>query len=373
MITKMGEMPFDFKSHAVASPPESWTRIEHNEREFIRSCRDHTDGVVVAARFASLATDALHAEVPFLIDLETYRLPFLNGPEDESFGRDAKTTLARSVPIPVTSSALEQDLVLERLVSASIALQTGARMTFAPDFMFESLDDPLLTANLRSIALAQRLQRRQQVAAWIHVTLDTMTTGTLEYAAERYVAALPRGSTVVLTVSDLQAGLGVTELEMYFSALAAFDSAGLRVIVDRASMVSVAAVATYAGGCMLGTRLYRTAPASPAWTSELNPRIPLGYFDGRNGRRLSLRVARERCARGTLTACAQRGGCNALNSKVRPLDIRLHNAHDVRNACVRARELGAPALVRLWRRGKLKHLRTWAQALDRASARREQA
>ena len=88
----------------------AWTRVEVNERRFVEACADHTDGVVIAHRFdtpplpgspdaalgktgSELKTAALRSRVPFLVELETWRLPYLQDHDDDSFGRDARTAV----------------------------------------------------------------------------------------------------------------------------------------------------------------------------------------------------------------------------------------------------------------------------------------
>ena len=260
------------------------------------------------------------------------------------------------------------------MVRAAIAAQVGATLTFAPDFQIKSIDDPWLEVNLRCLRLTLALARGRRVAAWIHVTLETMLSGALPAIAARYAEELPSGSSVVLTVSDLRSDLAADQLAAYFRALAALRSAGFQLVVDRASDVSIAAVASYADGCMLGTRLYRTAPPSPIFASEINPKIPLAYYVGHQGRRVRRDVANRRHRAGGLRACAH-PGCRAVSATRRKDNVlvRLHNAHEIRNEIRRARHLGIDLLIASWRDAPLKHLRTWAQALEEANARRDEA
>ena len=350
---------------------------------FVRQCHAHTDGIVIAERFdaappagatssRTLKAEALQNRVPFLIELATHRLPFVNGHDDVTLRSDAHTLTAGSVSLPLRPADLATDVAAQPLVRAAIRAQTGAARIFAPDFQIAAADDPSLAVNLRCLQLTSVLVGSRPVAAWIRVSLEAMLDGILPYVAERYSSVLPPGAMVVLTVSDLRAALPVDELMVYFLALKAFDAVGLPVVVDRASEVSIAAVTTFATGCMLGTRLYRTAPASPLWTSELNPRIPVSYFEARKGRRLNLDRARAMHTRGNVTRCVH-GGCAALQTRSTKLEVRLHSAHDLRAEIRRGRALGAPALVRVWRQSNLKHLQRWAQALDLASAISEEA
>lgn len=324
-------------------------------------------------RHGSLKAAALSARMPYWIDLETWRLPYLADHEDTSFGSDAQTAVAQAVPLPLRPELLAHDQACQGLVRAGITAQVGAEVTFAPNFQFVSIEDPWLDINLRCLRLTRALAGDRPVGAWLHVTLDTMLSGVLPFAAERYARELPVGALVVLTVSDLRPTLSPEDLAIYFRALAGFDAVGLRVIVDRASEVSIPAVAMHAAGCMLGTRLYRTAPSSPIYTNDFNPRIPLGYFVGHQARRVNRDVARERHAHGSLQSCVH-PGCQAVRATEKEnIELRLHNAHELRHETRRARRLGASGLKATWRDASLKHLRGLAQAIELAEAKSMEA
>ncbi len=145
-------------------------------------------------------------------------------------------------------------------------------------------------------------------------------------------------------------------------------------IADRAGDASIPAVATFADGCILGTRIYRTAPPTPHFTSDFNPRVRLAYFVGAQGRRVRRDLAKARHAAGRLPDCVH-PGCEVVRSTgaTENIRLRLHSAHELRHAIQRARRLGLPALLAEWRDAKLKHLRCWAQAIELVSANREEA
>ena len=349
--------------------------MEFNEHNVAAEGAGHTDGIVIALRFESqLKSATLAARMPFLVDLETWRLPFLSGRGDTTFKRDAATVTAQTVPLPLSAADLDDDGRLLQLVRAGITAQVGAEIIFAPDFQIQSLEDPWLAVNLRAIRMTRSLAGTHQIGAWIHVTLDTMLSGLLPFLSDRYAKVLPVGSNLVLTVSDLNSTRTPGELAVYLQGLESFASAGLKVIVDRAGDVSIPAVATFADGCILGTRIYRTAPPTPNFTSDFNPRIPLGYFVGIQGRRVRRALARERHASGRLEDCSH-SGCDVIqrSGSKHNLQLRLHSAHELRHAVRRARLLGLPALLDEWREAKLKHLRCWAQAIELVSALREEA
>ncbi len=202
-------------SAATAMVPECWTRLELSEQRFVEEGAEHTDGVVIALRFdppSSLKSEALAARLPFLIDLETWRLPYLSGHGDKAFRRDAATIVAQAVPLPLTAASLSDDESLLQLVRAGITAQAGAEVTFAPDFQFQGMTDPWLEVNLRAVAMTRALAGARPLGAWVHVTLETMLSGVLPFLAARYAALLPAGSRVVLTVSDLQPTLTPEEL-----------------------------------------------------------------------------------------------------------------------------------------------------------------
>jgi hypothetical protein len=371
----------------AAKPPECWTRLEFSEHRFVEQCAGHTDGVVIPLGFdttsqpgaapvlrSRLKAAALASRTPFLIDLDTWRLPYLTGRDDRTLERDAATVMAQAVSLPLTPKALHEAQTLLSLVRTGMTAQVGAGRMFAPDFQFESLDDPWLDVNLRALVMARTLAGATPVGAWIHVTLETMLSGTLALVAERYAARLPAGATVALTVSDMRPILTPDELATYFRALEAFRGAGLRVIVDRAGDATIPAAGLFADGCILGTRLYRTAPPTPHFTSEYNPRVKLKYFVGLQGRRVPRDLASKRHAAGRLADC-EHPGCEAVGATASKgnIPVRLHSAHELRAAVRRAHLLGQAALLAEWRDAKLAHLRCWAQAIALASERSEEA
>lgn len=200
-----------------------------------------------------------------------------------------------------------------------------------------------------------------------------MLSGILPVVAEIYRRDLPAGTILALTVSDIQPTLPPEALATYFAALEAFESLGFKVIVDRASDVSIPAVGAFVSGCILGNRIYRSAPASPIFTNSYNPKIRLKYFDGERVRMVPRELARERFERGVLDC--KRSNCDATTAtrRSRLYELRFHAAHGLRDAVRDARDLGAKGLRRKWRDAKQKHLRSLAQALEMAEARREEA
>lgn len=357
------------------------TRLEHNEHRFIEDCDGDADGVVINLRFDSppkhgrLKKAALGKRLPFVIDIETWRLPFIPSSEDESFDSDLRTPLAAAVPLPLTPDAFDDASALERFVRLAVQVQVGALYTFAPYFLVTSLEDPWIDVNLRSLEKLKRLAPRQPLAAWVYVDFEGMTQGLVPYLAERYRRVLPPGSVIVLTVSDMRAEeRSAQEIANYLEAIQAFRANGLHVIADRASEISVAAVAGGAGGCMLGNRIYRTAPASPIWNNPYNPAIRLRFFDGEGVRKVDRDLAKARGARGKLGCRYSPQGCEAIRAgRKRNMLVRLHASHEMRDAICRAERLGADGLRGVWSEARLKKLREYAQALALAEVRSQEA
>lgn len=357
------------------------TRLEHNEHKFIERCDGDTDGVVINLRFDSppkhgrLKRAAIEKRLPFLIDIETWRLPFLTGPEDEEFLGDIETPIGNATPLPLRPESLKDSAVLARLVRAAAQVQVGALYTFAPYFLVASLDDPWLEVNLLALAEMGRIAPRQPLAAWLYVDFEAMSKGLVPHLAERYRRELPVGSVIVLTVSDIRAGERTPEeIATYLRAIDSLRVSGLHVIADRASEISVAAVAGGAAGCMLGNRIYRTAPASPIWDNPFNPAIKLRYFDGERVRKVDRETAKARGKRGKLGCRHAPQDCGAINADKRHnVLVRLHASHEMRDALRRAERLGRVGLQRLWGEASLKQLREFAQALALAEARSQEA
>lgn len=333
--------------------------------------------MVIPLRFGAkcqqLKAAALAKRIQLLIDLETWRLPFLDNDQDKSFGSDVETAIAQVVPLPLTSEKLRDDPALQPLVRAAITAQVGAADTFAPDFQIESLDSEWLEVNLRSLRMTRALAGGREVSAWIHTTLEAVGAGILPHLAEIYARELPAGSTVVLTVSELRTDEIPSRLvASYLSGVHAFRSHGLSVVVDRASELSIPAAAVGAAGCLLGTRAYRVAASSPRPQKHFSsPRLK--YFVGSQARLVKRDDARKRFAKGKLPPCAN-PHCQAIQAgESEPVKVRLHNAHEQRDAVRRASECGLSALIDEWKDAPLKHLREWAEALQEFNSMRKEA
>lgn len=362
------------------SEPLFLTRLEYNEHKFIERCDGDTDGVVINLRFDSsrdsrLKRAAIEKRLPFVLDIETWRLPFLIGPKDEAFRGDIETPIGAATPLPLRPESLMDPAVLTGLVRAAAQVQVGALYTFAPYFLVTDLDDPWLKVNLLALAEMRRIAPRQPLAAWLYVDFEAMSNGLVPHLAGRYRRELPAGSVIVLTVSDIRAGERTPEeIATYLRAIASLRNSGLHVIADRASEISVAAVAGGAAGCMLGNRIYRTAPASPIWNNPFNPAIRLRYFDGERVRKVDREKARARGKRGKLGCRYAPQNCDAINAGRRGnVLVRLHASHEMRDTLRRADRLGGAGLQRLWREATLKQLREFAQALALAEARSQEA
>jgi len=363
------------------SSPISLTRVETNEAPFIARCADHTDGVVINLRFdtppkhETLKRAALRARLQFLIDLESWRLPYLKGPEDKSFGSDAQTVLAKAASLPLDPTFFSDPGLADGFLRAAITAQVGASLSFAPDFQFRSLEDPWFGVNLQCIKRMRTLAPRMPIAAWVHVTLETMLSGVLPFVAERYARELPIGTSLALTVSDMNLERSPEEIATYLSAGEAFAAHGLRVLCDRSGEVAIAAAcAGFASGVMIGNRIYRSAPPSPKYDSPYNPAIRLAYFDGARARRVRRETARRRGENGKLGCRVSGDACKAIEAQDdENIELRLHAAHEMRESLRRAHALGARKLGSQWREADQKHLRGLAQALELAEARSQEA
>jgi hypothetical protein len=363
------------------SEPLFLTRLGHEEHKFIEHCDGDTDGVVINLRFDAatgrgrLKRTAIEKRLPFVIDIETWRLPFLNGPEDEAFRGDIETPVGAATPLPLRPEELKDAAVLAKLVRAAAQVQAGALYCFAPYFLVSSLKDPWLEINLHALAELRRIAPRQPLAAWVYVGFEAMMEGLVPHLAERYGRELPTGSTVVLTVSDIRnEDRSPEEIATYLRGIESFAENGLHVIADRASEIAITAVVSGAVGCMLGNRLYRTAPSDPRWRSPYNPRIKLRYFDGERVRRVRRDLAKARGKRGKLGCRYAPKDCDAINADDdHKFEVALHASHEMRDAVRRADRVGAAVLRREWGSAPQKPLRVFAQALALAEARSEEA
>lgn len=371
-------------------PPSSWTRVDSDEVRFVERCSDQTDGVVISVRLdvppaegsveaaagltgSELKHAAQQAGVRYLIDLETWRLLYVDPADRDS--RDLRTPTGRSVALPLTAQALSapDDDALPRLVRASIAAQAGAEAIFAPDFPFTSVDDPFLRINLRAIELTFERVRGRPVAARINVPRVALENGALRLAVERYCAVLGPSAIVLLTVGELR-DLPVSTQARFFEIVRTFKEAGLHLLVDRAGDLTVPAVAAGAAGAVLGNRYFRTAQDPTTLDPKHRRGVSLMYFSGRAGQRVPLKKAREQRARGSkvLPACPDMK-CTALRHDAGSLAVRFHNAHALRRELWRVHEMGLEQMIRIWRGASLKHQREWAQAFDETNAASEEA
>lgn len=159
--------------HDLAVAPLCLTRVELSEDRFIAEASGDTDGVVIAHRFDTppkyghLKRETLKARMPFLIDVETWRLPYLKDSEDRSFGSDVDTAVAGSVPLPLDPTILLDPGRSEPLVRTAVVAQSGAEVIFAPDFQFVALDDPAFRVNRACLRQLRELAPRESLGAWI--------------------------------------------------------------------------------------------------------------------------------------------------------------------------------------------------------------
>jgi hypothetical protein len=277
--------------------------------------------------------------------------------------------------LPLDPSFFADPSRTDGFLRAAITAQVGAALSFAPDFQFRSLDDPWFQANLSCIERMRALAPRESIAVWVHVTLETMLSGFLPFVAERYARELPPGTPLAFTVSDINSERSPEEIGSYLSAVEAFAASGFRVLCDRASEIAiVAACAGFVSGCMIGNRIYRSAPPSPSFDSPYNPAIRLKYFDGARARRVPRETARKRGEKNTLGCRVAGKDCKAIEvDDDENIELRLHAAHEMRESLRRARALGSERLRAQWREANLKHLRGFAQALELAEARSQEA
>jgi hypothetical protein len=368
-----------------AVPPLSLVRVEHHERKSLRHITDHADGIVIPARFDApywpkegvaqdelpgmppsgmeLKAEALSQRVPYLLDPETWRLTSLQSLEDRSLNRTARTLCARAVPLPVTPGDLGSDEQVIPLVQATIRMQNGARWMIAPYFKFANCRDRWLDLNLRCLRTMKTFLGDRPFCAWVYVPLSFVNSGDAALTAQRYAGVLPRGATVFLTVCDLDARLSADIVAAYLRTVLAFKAAGLEVVTDRASEISVLAAALGARGGILGTRVYRTAGESPEWTNEFHPKIKMRYLVAGRLDRLPMADARRRTTRGSIPVCRD-ADCRTLRPGADRVTTRLHNAHTFTLELAHAVNVGPAVLAAEWRAFGLKRLVAWAQALE---------
>jgi hypothetical protein len=379
-------------SFPAAEAPFSLVRVEHTELKLLRHIAGHAHGIVIAARFDAphwpkhddgqdelpemppggmeLKAETLAQRVTHVLDPEPWRLPYLKSLDDRSLGRTARTLCAGAVPLPVTPDDLDTDEKVVPLVRATVRMQDGARWLVAPYFKFADSEDRWLNVNIRCLQVMKVIVGDRPFCAWIYVPLSFVTDVAL--IARRYAEVLPSGATVFLTVCDLQPDLPVDDVSAYLRTILAFKDAGIEVVTDRASELSVLAVAVGARGAILGVRAYRTASESPMWAHEYHPRITLRHLVPGRLDRIPLADAPRRTKRGSIPQC-RHANCRVLEPGADPLMTRLHNAHTLTLAVAHATGVDRAALIAEWRAFSLKHLATWAQALEEVMERRAEA
>lgn len=370
--------------------PRYLIRLEHNETGFARRAVGHAGGFVIPGRFdaphwpdspsarrgqhgSELKQAVLDARPErLLIDPETWLLPWLTSPEDASLGRAARMAPAQEVPLPLRPGHLRRDRDLRaEFVRAAARSQSDADWPIAPYFLFDSSESEWLDVSLDCIETMRALVGDGVFGAAMYVPLHAVADGTLLVAAERYAAALPRGAPLVLTVCDLRPELDADTLAAYLRSVEALSRRGLEVIVDRPSDFAPATIPFGARAVVLGTRLYRTASASPRWEHDFNPKIATRYLVAGQARRLQVERARRLAAAGRIPRCAVRS-CRALD-RGSPGDLRIHAAHEMEGALAHAALVGAAALAREWRATRLVRMARWAHAIEEVSRRSEEA
>jgi hypothetical protein len=376
---------------SIGTPPRLLVRLEHNELNFARAAAEHCDAVVLAAAFdapywpdsgesakgktgSELKATVLGARVPYRIDLETWKLLELRHHEDRELGRFALTACAQAVALPVTPATFADDDALRALVTAAVRTQAGAELTYAPDFPIGAIADPWGAVNIRALRLTAQLLGRPP-AAWIHLTPDALAAGVLPYLAERYRAVLGPGAHVTLSVATLNSDAAPELLLAFAAGVGALRAAGLQIDLDRPAELGVLGAALGTRGVILGNRVYRTMPPTGLWTTEINPKIRVRYYDARRHQLVPRNKVPGRRANGRRNAipyCPVER-CVAHRLSEPKLAVRCHNAHAYRADLARAGAIGPSALVSELRRLGLARYTRWADALDAAIRRIEEA
>lgn len=378
------------RSGASLNPPRHFVRVEHDEVSTIAGIAAHAAGVVIGARFDAphwnrgsgeqlalpgtpaagfeLRYEVERLNVPYLFDLEPWRLLELSSHLDATLGRTARTHIASAVDLPLTVRSVSNPVMFDALIRAAIESQAGAAMTFAPYFTVSSIEDPWLAINLRALRATLELLPIGDVGAWLRIDRQFAVTRMAAHLARQYAAIMkPRSSTVVLTVTDMGIAMKrVDVLSAYLRLVRSFADAGLHVIVDGVGEFSPVPVAMGATGSIAGTRAYRTSPLRARHDGTPRNQAKLKYVVPERLQRLSLQDARRRTASGNLPRCP-REDCRALLCDGESSDLRHHNAHLLADAAERAQQLGPLGLAAWLSTFKLAEPNAWAQALIEAS------
>jgi hypothetical protein len=369
--------------------PRHYIRLEYNELPTLADVGQHADGVIICAQFDAphwdgpdgpqlalpgaplrgfeLRHEVERLSIPYFLEIETWRLPELEGDDDNELKRTARTHIAKSIDLPVTHAKLGNPAEVDALCRAAIESQANTEQIIAPYFTVCSHTDPWLDASLRCLRATLELLPDQQVAAWVRLHREFALNGAAELLAKRYSAGFGgRCTTLVLTVVEMNEVMQDEEaLAGYLRLVGAFIAEGFDVIVDGVGEFSPVAHAMGASGSISGTRIYRSSRLNARHDGGHRRSAHLKYLVPGRLERMPVVDARRRSQAGSIPPCGHTG-CRALHADATEADVRRHNAHLLADEGRQAYRLGPGRFAERLRREGLTQSRRWAQALEDA-------
>jgi hypothetical protein len=363
---------------APGGPASFLLRPEHNEARFLLAHARELHGVVLLGRHLApysegsaeaqeglrgdeLAQQVRAAQIPHFHDPDTAVLTTLSAHAAAAgAGRAGLMASARTLALPAHWEDLHDEELLRDLVVATLATQSGAEVSSAPYFRFDSLRDPWLAACLRAAAMTQELMRYAPIATFVQVGPQALREGVLAHAAGMYHDALAVRGPAFLQVAGFDAERAEPEDYLAFlNAVAAWRSRGFEVFADRVGRFGAAAVAAGAAGTASGTRVYRSVAdltrPSPSRSGAVR------YWPPCRGDRLAVERARARTARGTIAPCPV-DACDALGDGASRESVRWHNIHLSVHELALARN-DPTAFARTLQASPIGYAREWGEAL----------
>jgi len=259
----------------MAEQPRIYFRPDNGDAGYIGGLTSPIsfDGGVVAARYLaaypsgmpdrgrSALADALDAQhLPFLIDPGT---PELRRPSVvRAKRRLLESPIAQALPLPLKLSDLSRPPALRHFVEVVLSTQTRARGLVPPHLELRWRDEGALALNIAMLKRATRSAGGKRVVSLIQCTKAAFRDGVFERVAPQY-GRVGHGRAILRVRSLTNEAVNTSDFERYLAAIEAFESAGVKVMIDCTGRLGPALVAGGARGFVSGWLHFRKVAHNP--------------------------------------------------------------------------------------------------------------
>ena len=271
--------------------------------------------------------------------------------------RARATGAARSVPLPLTASALRDPNVRDGFVDATMQDQRLARAVAPPYLEPRARDDQRHRINLQMLRRVLQAAGTQAPIAFIQVTRARLVSGLLVDLARDYAAT--GVSRVFLRVRGFGEHADLGAFRAYLDAVDAFTRHDLEVVADCVGRLGPLLVHAGALGFSTGTMFFRSVPKpllSPGGSGggpPLSVESPTQWHE----------LARDSAEAAAMAPCPV-PGCPVGRFPAPALDdLREHRLHTLERLAQRALTQDTSELARSLRSSGETHMAAFADAL----------